>query len=223
MSDHIKTVKKVMEAISLCGLTVNPDECHFGYKEIKFCDMLYSAGGMKPDPAKVYTLKYISPPFNKDDLTGFLCMMQSNTDFIENFAQKATPLWELTLYDFRKDTLVRYFDMKKKIYIFTDAHISGLGAILTQGDNYQGAKPIVIASQTTSQSEKKVPPTDLETTAIKFALQHFRNYIVGAPNKEIIADHKPLCLIFNTHRPGSTITDRIKLCHQDINYQVIYQ
>ena len=169
MSDHIKTVRKIMEAVSLSGLTVNPDECHFEYKEIKFWDMIYSAERMKPDPAKVCALKYISPPSKKDDLTSFLCMMQSDADFIENFAQKATPLWELTLHDFTKDTLVRYFFMKKKIYIFTDAHISGLGAILTQGDNYQGAKPIVIALQTTSQSEKKVPPTDLETTAIKFA------------------------------------------------------
>ena len=55
----------------------------------------YSAEGMKPDPAKVDALKYISPLSNKDDLISFLCMMQSNTDF-ENFAQKAAPLWELT-------------------------------------------------------------------------------------------------------------------------------
>ena len=98
-------------------------------------------------------------------------MMQSNADFIENFSQKTTPLQELTqnkthfkwtpkhqrffeqlLKNFRKDTLFRYFDMKKNIYIFTDTHISGLGAILTQVDNYHNAKPIIIASQTTSQS-----------------------------------------------------------------------
>ena len=94
MSDRIETVRKVMEAVSLSGLTVNPDECHFGYKEIKFWDMIYSVEGMKPDLAKVYALKYIPPPSNKDDLTIFLCMMQSNADFIEHFAQKATPLRE---------------------------------------------------------------------------------------------------------------------------------
>ena len=145
MSDHIKGCQKSDGS----GETLNPDKCHFGSKEIKFWGMIYSAEGMKPDPAKVDALKYISPPSNKDDLISFLCMMQSNADFIENFAQKATPLRELTqnkthfkwilqhqkcfeqlLQDFRKDTLLRYFDMKKKIYIFTDAHISGLGAIL---------------------------------------------------------------------------------------------
>ena len=29
---------------------------------------------------------------------------------------------------------MRYFDMKKPIYIFTDVRISGLGAILAQGN-----------------------------------------------------------------------------------------
>ena len=48
--------------------------------------------GMKPDPAKVDALKYISPPSNKDDCISFLCMMQSNADFTENFAQRATQL-----------------------------------------------------------------------------------------------------------------------------------
>ena len=74
-----------------------------------------------------------------------------------------------------------------------------------------------------SNLSKRHPQLDLEATAIDFALQHFRNYIVGAPHVETITDHKPLCPIFNTHRQGSIRTDRIKLRHQDINYQLIYQ
>ena len=104
--------------------------------------------------------------------------------------------------------------------IFTDAHISGRSAILAQGGNYHDAKPLVIASQTTSQSEKRYPQLDLEATAIDFALWCFRNYIVRAPNIEI-KDHKSLYPIFSTHRQSSMRTDRIKLCHQDVNYQVI--
>ena len=92
ISDSIKAVSKVMEAVSLSRLTLNPDKCHFGCKEIKFWGMIYSAEGMKPDPAKVDALKYISPTSNKDDCISFLCMMQSNADFTENFAQKATQL-----------------------------------------------------------------------------------------------------------------------------------
>ena len=113
--------------------------------------------------------------------------------------------------------------MKKKIYIFTDVHILGLGVILAQGNSHQDAKPVFITLRTTSHAEKRYPQLDLEVTAVDFALRRLRNYIVGAPGIEIITDHKPLCPILDTNRQGSTRTDRIKLRYQGINYQVIYQ
>ena len=58
--------------------------------------IVYSAEGIKPDPAKVNDLKYVSPLSNEDDLISFLYMMQLNTDLIENFSQKATLLRVLT-------------------------------------------------------------------------------------------------------------------------------
>ena len=36
MSDHIKAVRKVMEAVRLSRLTHNSNKCHFRCKEIKF-------------------------------------------------------------------------------------------------------------------------------------------------------------------------------------------
>ena len=113
--------------------------------------------------------------------------------------------------------------MKKKIYIFTDAHILGLGVILAQGNSNQDAKPVFITLRTTSHTEKRNPQLDLEATAVDFALRRLRNYIVGAPGIEIITDHKPLCPILDTNRQGSIRTDRIKLRYQGINYQVIYR
>ena len=168
--------------------------------------------------------------------------MQSNSDFIKNFAQKAAPLHELTcknthckwkltnqqcleelLQIFKKDTLLRYFDTKKKIFVVTDAHATDLGAMLLQGDDFGLAKLVVTVSRTTSNAEHRYPQLDLETTGIDFALCRFRNYLVGAPEVIVVTDHKPLCPIFNSYRIGSIRTDRIKLQHQDINYLVEYQ
>ena len=39
------------------------------------------------------------------------------------------------LQEFRKDTLLTYFDINKKTFIFTDAHKTDLGVILAQGEN----------------------------------------------------------------------------------------
>jgi len=71
--------------------------------------------------------------------------------------------------------------MGKQTFLFTDAHITGLGAILAQGENVNSAKPIVFASRTTSSAEKRYPQIDLEATAVDFGLRRFRNYLVGAP------------------------------------------
>ena len=55
--------------------------------------------------------------------------------------------FESLIQDFKKDTLLRYYDIRKKIFVITDAHITDLGAILAQGDDLDSARPVVIASR----------------------------------------------------------------------------
>ena len=86
-----------MEVVRAAGLILNPGKGSFANKEINFWGMICSADRMRPDPAKVDALDFITAPTNKDDLLSFLCMMQCNSDFIENFAQKAVSLRELTI------------------------------------------------------------------------------------------------------------------------------
>ena len=170
-------------------------------------------------------------------------MMQSVAEIIPSFAQKAAPLrdlykkkerfrWEAhhqscftsLLSEFKKDILLRYFELSKPIFIFTDAHKSGIGAILAQGDSIETALPVAVASRTTTESEKNYPQIDLEGLGIDYALHRFRNYLVGAPNTvTIITDHKPLCAVFNGNKSGTIRTERYKQRNQDIKFKVIYQ
>ncbi|CAB3984514.1 Retrovirus-related Pol poly from transposon [Paramuricea clavata] len=103
--------------------------------------------------------------------------------------------------------------MSKPTFIFTDAHTTGLGAMLAQGDTPES-----------NNKQGRYPQIDLEALGIDFALRRFRNYILGSPTDiQVITDHKPLCSIFNGNRKGSIRTERIKLRHQDIRFTVIYQ
>ena len=241
--EHVKVINDVMEAISQAGLTLNPKKCHFGCKSVSFWGMIYDAEGVHPDPAKVEALDFITAPENKSELLSFLCMMQSNADFIPNFAQKASVLRDLTkgnvrfkwldkhqkcftelIAAFRKDALLRYFDLSKKTFIFTDAHITGFGAMLAQGESIKDAKPVAFASRTTHGAEPRYPQLDLEAMGVDFGLRRFRNYLVGSPNvNTVVTDHKPLCSIFNGNREGSIRTERIRMRHQDVQYHVVYQ
>ena len=73
-------------------MTLNPDKCFFGKEEIPFWEMIISKEGLKPDPEKVSALTYASRPRSKDELHSFLCMVQSNKDFIPNVASKTINL-----------------------------------------------------------------------------------------------------------------------------------
>ena len=57
--------------------------------------MIFSAESYRPDPAKVKALKHITRPNSKEEVVSFLCMMQSNAMFIQNFAKQSAPLREL--------------------------------------------------------------------------------------------------------------------------------
>ena len=218
--EHEEVLLEVMQAISRSGLTLNASKCEFGKSEIEFWGMRIGEYGVKPDPAKVEALEHLKPSNTKEELVSFLCMLQSNADFIQNFAQKSAVLRELTkisqkfvwerkhndcfislLTEFKKDMLLRYFDINKQTFIFADAHISGLGAMLAQGVDITSAKPIAFAFRTTTPAESHYPQLDIEVMALDFGMRRFRNYIVGSP-KEIIlvTDHKPLCSVFNGKR-----------------------
>ncbi|CAB4014624.1 Hypothetical predicted protein [Paramuricea clavata] len=151
--------------------------------------MIYGEDGVKPDPSKVEALVHLTAPTSKEELISFLCMMQSNSAFIPNFAQRSAKLRDLTkgrarfvwsnehqicfqrlIGAFRKDVLLRYFDMSKPTYVFVDAHKTALGAMLAQGNSVREAKPVAFAPRTTSQAEAKYPQFDLEAMSLDFGL-----------------------------------------------------
>ena len=109
--------------------------------------------------------------------------------------------------------LLRYFDLRMKIFVITDA----------QGNDLDSARSVDIASRTTLKTESRYPQLDLEGTVIDFALRRFRNYLVRAPQVFIITDHKPLLPILISYRQGLIRTEKIKLRYQDINYAVQHQ
>ena len=241
--EHEKVIKQVMEIIKAAGLTLNFPKCIFGCSEIRFWGMIVGQDGVRPDPEKIEALDHVMPPRNKEELNSFLCMMQSNADFIAVFSKKAAKLRELTkkavrfqwtaehqacfeglLESFKKDTLLRYFDTNLQSFILVDAHATGFGAILAQGNSLESAKPVAVASRCTSKSEKHYPQLDLEAMSVDYGLRRFREYLVGSPLVvRVVTDHKPLVPIFSGGRNGSVRTQRIKLRHQDVPYSLEYR
>ena len=106
-------------------------------------------------------------------------LYKKNTRFVLGGEHQAT--YEALIEGFKKSTLLQYIDMGKQTFILTDAHKTGLGALLAEGDSVENAKPVAIPSRATNESEQRYPQIDLEALRIDFALRRFRNYVVGSP------------------------------------------
>ena len=242
LGEHEDVTIQVLEIIRKAGLTLNPDKCLFHRKEIPFWGMIISGSGVGPDPAKVEALRNASRPESKSELMSFLCMLQSNSEFIPNLSKETVHLREMTKKNVRfrwnkqcqkefeklrgllcDSTLLTYFDTGLPTFVIVDAHKSGLSAILAQGESVETAKMISCASRATTAVERRYHQLDLEALAVDFGLRRFRQYLVGGPQCTVVTDHKPLISIFKYTRRGSIRTDRIKLRHQDLNYAVSYQ
>lgn len=240
-SKHDRALQAALSKISEAGMTLNPDKCILRKKEIPFWGMIVTKSGVKPDPAKVTSLKRATRPNSKDEVMSFLCFVQSFGDFIPHLSRKTTQLRSLTKKhkefnwspacekefkeikkSLQEDTALRYFNVDLPTLIFVDAHTSGISAILTQGRDIK-RYPVAFASRATRPEEQRYPQLDLEAMAVDFALRRFRNFIAGGPEVQIVTDHKPLVSIFKNSRKGSIRTDRIKLRHQDLPYKVVWE
>ena len=87
--EHKLALEQVMKAIDQANLTLDPKKCSFAKTGIAFWGMIFSSSRVRPDFEKIEALENLPLPKNKSELKSFICMMQSNSDFIPNFSKTA--------------------------------------------------------------------------------------------------------------------------------------
>ena len=238
---HDKTLNLVCQRIEDIGMTLNPEKCIISSDKIPWWGMEISKEGISPDSKKVDALKHMTPPKSRDEVKSLYCMLQSNKDFIPSLASKTVHIrvllkkntkfawtrkcqaeFDKIKEEFSKEILLRHFNPRLKTEIQVDAHQSGLSALLVQ-ESKEGKRIVGVASRATTPVEARYPQIDLEALAVDFGLRRYRFYIAGGPKVSVITDHKPLRSIFKNLRKGSIRTERIKLRHQDIDYEVKWE
>ena len=96
--------------------------------------MIFGEDGVKPDPSKVEALEHITAPQSKEELRLHSQLRKKSAPLRELTKAQLHFKWkDVALKIFKNDTSLRYIDMSKPIYIFTDAHVAELGAMLGQG------------------------------------------------------------------------------------------
>ncbi len=102
---------------------------------------------------------------------------------------------------------LKHYDAKPKTILTTDASYQGLGATLWQTE-IDGRRPVALASRFLSNSEKNYATNELELLAIRWAIEHFKYYLLGR-EFEVETDHKALVPIFNKDKLEKQYSSRL--------------
>lgn len=235
LQNHNINLTKVLQRLRKVNLKLNPSKCDFLKKEILYLGHIISSDGISPDPEKLKAIVQYPIPQNADEAKRFVAFANYYRKFINNFAQIAQPLNELSRkgkifvwtekcqlsFDKLKQAitnppLLQYpnFSENNTFILKTDASGYAIGSILCNSND----KPIAFASRVLNKAEQNYCTIEKELLAIVWSVKHFRPYLYGK-KFQIFSDHRPLIYLFSMTNPSSRLTKfRLILEEYSIHY-----
>ncbi|XP_049886457.1 uncharacterized protein K02A2.6-like [Pectinophora gossypiella] len=212
--EHLLALESVFSKLSQNGLKLKSDKCVFLVKEVGYLGYIINKEGIKTDPSKIEAIASIPTPSNVTELRSFLGLLNFYGKFIKNMSGKLFPLYDLlkkgkewvwsiecerAFVEIKRilssaEVLVHY-DPKKPLIVTCDASSRGAGGVLTQPGADGCERPVVYASRTLNDAEKKYSQIHKEALAIIFCIKKFHQYLYGR-RFTLRTDHKPLVSIF---------------------------
>ena len=236
--DHLHHLAELFERLRQAGLRLKPKKCLLLRKEVPYLGHILSASGVRPDPAKIETVKSFPTPTDITKIRQFLGLASYYRRFIPAFARIAHPLHHLTKKDvpfhWDSDCEAAFQRLKeclvtapilsyphcgpgKQFILETDASGLGLGAILSQEQGGQ-VHPIAYASRTLDPHECNYGISELETLALVWAVRHFRPYILGH-HTVVYTDHSACTSLLSNPRPTGKLA-RWALTIQEMDLEI---
>ena len=211
--ESLVRLKEILERLKQFNLKLSLKKCTFFANSIKFLGYIISKQGIQTDPEKINVVVKWPSPCNQKSVQRFLGMVNYYRKFIQNYAEKAKPLYKLLNKDIKfnwTEACEKSFQTLKheltnapilmfpnldknapEFHLQTDASQNQLGAVLSQLSSDGNMHPIAYASRILKKSERNYCITKLEITALIFGVTKFRMYLIGKKFK-IMTDHKAL-------------------------------
>lgn len=238
--EHLEKLEILFKRLKEHGLKLKPSKCKFLQKTIKYLGFKIGDGKVVPDEQNLQTIGKFQIPSNKKQVRAFLGLTGFYRRFIQNYAEKALPLTELTKQDIKftwnekaqqafqilKDDLLKIPslnlpDFSKEFVLSTDASGSSLGAVLAQNNEEGFPQPVAYASKKLKDQERRYSTIERECLAIIWAISHFKHYLVGR-HFTIFCDQAALSHIFRLKDPTSRIA-RWLMIMQQYNFDIVHK
>ncbi|GBG41536.1 hypothetical protein CBR_g74513, partial [Chara braunii] len=197
VEEHAEHLKIVLGLLRQHQYKVNLDKFEFGRTKILYLGHEISADGLRPEDAKVASIRDWPRPQTVTEVRSFLGMMGYYLPFVKNYSTIASPLTDLTRLDtpwewieeceasFKKlkYALTHYEVLKlpdpdKPFVVTTDASQYGIGAVLAQQEGPK-LRPIEYMSKKMPSQKLAKSTYERELYALYRALVHWRHYLLG--------------------------------------------
>ena len=210
--EHLKHLAEVLSRLHEAGLTVKPQKCQFAQQEVHYQGHIIGRGKVRPDPAKIASVKDCPKPQTKKDVRAFLGLTGYYRRFVPSYSTIAALLTDLTkkgrpekgnwsaecqkAFQKLKNVLIEapvliIADPLKQFVLYTDASDWGLGSVLSQVGRDEDKHPVAYASRKLFPREQRYSTIEKECLAIVWSLKLFHTYLLGR-QFVIITDHQPL-------------------------------
>ncbi|GBG80804.1 hypothetical protein CBR_g31360 [Chara braunii] len=197
VEEHVAHLDKVLSLLRQHKFKINGEKCEFGRTRVLYLGHEISAEGLRPDDAKVASIRDWPRPQSVTEMRSFLGMTGYYRNFVKNYSIVAAPLTDLTRLDtpwewtdryeaaFRhlKHALTHHEVLKlpnpnKPFVVTTDANQYGIGTVLTQQEGKK-MRPVDYMSKTMPSQKLAKSTYEKELYAIYKALTHWRHYLLG--------------------------------------------
>eukprot|EP00731_Ephydatia_muelleri_P034653 Em0070g9a len=236
--EHMLLLQKLREA----DLTVKQKKCQLAMSRCSYLGHVVGEGLVRPEHSKVDSVKQFQVPTTKSDVRTFLGLTGYYRKFIQEYAEIAAPLTDLTrknapnhvqwtaecdsAFNRLKDCLccepiLRSPDFSLPFVLQTDASGRAIGAVLSQVGGDDEEHPVAYYSRKLLPREEKYSTVEKECLAIILGIQTFRVYLLGRPFV-IQTDHRSLEWLDRLKENNGRLT-RWSLALQPYQYSVQYR
>ena len=205
-NECLENLKKILQRCIETNLVLNYEKCHFMVDHGLILGHVISSKGLEVDKAKIDVIQSLPYPTCVREVRSFLGHAGFYRRFIKEFSKISRPMTELlhkdvdfifseeckASFNTLKESLVtapilQSPDWSRPFEIMCDASNHAVGAVLGQRID-RASHVISYASKTLDQAQSNYTTTEKELLSIVYALDKFRQYLLGA-KVIIFTDH----------------------------------